>query len=76
MTTAKLFMNGRSQAVRLPKEFRFDDQDEVLIRRMGDAVMLVPKNKWKDIFINAVSSFPSDVKFERNIKVQERDFKL
>ncbi len=38
---AKLFMNGRSQAVRLPKDFRFDGR-EVLIRREGDAVVLEP----------------------------------
>lgn len=40
--TAKIFMNGRSQAVRLPKAFRFDT-DEVLIERQGDAVVLRPK---------------------------------
>ncbi len=38
---AKLFWNGRSQAVRLPKEFRFEG-DEVEIRREGDLVVLVP----------------------------------
>lgn len=44
---AKLFWNGRSQALRLPKEFRFDG-DEVLIRREGDRVVLepVPRNAW------------------------------
>jgi antitoxin VapB len=40
-TTAKLFQNGRSQAVRLPKEFRFAGK-EVQIRREGDAVILEP----------------------------------
>ena len=40
--TAKLFMNGRSQAVRLPAEFRFSGR-EVLIERQGDAVILRPK---------------------------------
>jgi antitoxin VapB len=39
--TAKLFRNGRSQAVRLPKEFRFEG-DEVRIRRMGESVVLEP----------------------------------
>jgi len=39
--TAKLFKNGRSQAVRLPKEFRFTG-DEVLVRREGEAVILEP----------------------------------
>ena len=47
---AKLFMNGRSQAVRLPKEFRFDE-DEVYIQKKGNAVVLTPKPKsWSDFF--------------------------
>lgn len=41
METAKIFWSGRSQAVRLPKEFRFDT-DEVRIRRHGNAVILEP----------------------------------
>lgn len=41
MATAKLFSNGRSQAVRLPKEFRFEGK-EVSVRREGDAVILEP----------------------------------
>ena len=41
---AKLFMNGRSQAVRLPKEFRFEGT-EVLVHREGDAVILTPIQK-------------------------------
>jgi antitoxin VapB len=41
MTTAKLFRTGRSQAVRLPKEFRFEG-NEVRIRRVGLGVMLEP----------------------------------
>ena len=76
MTTAKLFMNGRSQAVRLPKEFRFDDDEEVLIKRMGDAIMLVPKSKWKDIFINAIKSFPADFKIDRGDQLPLRDIDL
>jgi antitoxin VapB len=40
-TTAKLFKNGSSQAVRLPKECRFDG-DEVVVKRFGDMVILVP----------------------------------
>ena len=41
---AKLFQNGRSQAVRLPKEFRFPG-DEVTLRRHGDAVIMEPVRK-------------------------------
>lgn len=49
MTTAKLFRNGRSQAVRLPKEFRFEG-NEVSIRREGEAVVLEPvrPQAWPD----------------------------
>lgn len=42
MHTAKLFMNGRSQAVRLPREFRFEGVSEVVIERDGDRVILSP----------------------------------
>ena len=44
MLTAKIFQNGRSQAVRLPKEYRFTDS-EVLAHKVGDALMLIPKSQ-------------------------------
>lgn len=44
METAKLFENGRSQAVRLPKKFRFSG-DEVFVQRLGSVVMLTPKEE-------------------------------
>jgi len=48
--TAKLFTTGRSQAVRLPKEFRFEGS-EVFIRQEGDRVVLSPKpESWEDFF--------------------------
>jgi antitoxin VapB len=47
LSTAKVFTTGRSQAVRLPKEFRFDTK-EVTIERQGDAVVLRPKVETKD----------------------------
>ncbi|MEA5512088.1 type II toxin-antitoxin system VapB family antitoxin [Crocosphaera sp. UHCC 0190] len=48
--TAKLFMNGRSQAVRLPQEFRFEGK-EVYIQREGNRVILYPKSSsWQDFF--------------------------
>ena len=43
--TAKLFLNGRSQAVRIPKRFRFEGVDEVVIRKEGDSLILVPIRK-------------------------------
>ena len=44
MLTAKIFQNGRSQAVRLPKEYRFTDS-EVLAHKVGDVLMLIPKSQ-------------------------------
>lgn len=49
MNTAKIFENGRSQAVRLPKEYRFHE-DEVFVNKIGDVVILVPKSvKWSGL---------------------------
>jgi len=42
LAVGKVFMNGRSQAVRLPKEFRFDT-DEVTVEKLGNAVLLRPR---------------------------------
>ena len=59
MMTANVFENGRSQAVRLPKECRFDT-DEVAVNRIGDIVMLMPKtNKWAS-FMQAIDLFSED----------------
>lgn len=60
MMVAKLFENGRSQAVRLPKEFRFEG-DEVFIGKVGDFVILSPKaDKW-DPFMKALDMFSDDI---------------
>lgn len=69
MLTAKLFKSGRSQAVRLPKEFRFEG-DEVYVQRAGEAVMLIPKEKpkldpWKDFF-QALDMFDPAFPLERH----------
>lgn len=56
METAKVFWSGRSQAVRLPKEFRFDGE-EVRIRRHGSAVILEPVTEdwaWLDRLIGPI----------------------
>jgi len=56
-TTAKIFMNNRSQAVRLPKEFQFSTS-EVFIRRQGDDLILSARPKdWSDYLTsNAMAS--------------------
>lgn len=65
MKTAKLFQNGQSQAVRLPKEFRFEG-DEVIIKRSGNAVVLIPSNHSWDLLVNSLNKFSADFMDERN----------
>lgn len=49
--TAKLFRNGRSQAVRLPARFRFEGAEEVFVSKVGDKVVLSAKpSSWEDFF--------------------------
>ena len=59
MLTAKVFANGRSQAVRLPKEYRFRT-DEVAVSRVGQVVMLFPKTNGWDSFLQAATLFTDD----------------
>jgi antitoxin VapB len=59
MKEAKLFENGRSQAVRLPKEFRFTG-NTVGIKRMGKAVVLFPKDEPWDTLFDSLGEFSSD----------------
>lgn len=56
---AKVFENGRSQAVRIPKEYRFDC-DEVIINRIGNVITLTPKEKGWDVFFDGIDEFPED----------------
>lgn len=60
--TARIFSTGRSQAVRLPKEFRFDT-DTVLIHREGTSVILEPAREWPEGYIESFAGVPDD--FER-----------
>ena len=59
MMTAKVFENGRSQAVRLPKECRFNT-DEVAVNKIGEIVLLVPKSSKWNSFMQAIDMFSDD----------------
>lgn len=59
METSKLFANGQSQAVRLPKEYRFSGS-EVYIQKVGHVVMLFPKDRAWETFLNGLNSFTDD----------------
>jgi len=64
MTTAKLFRNGQSQAVRLPRQFAFAGK-EVFVRRVGRCVLLVPtEDPWAG-FEEALGMFAPDFLGER-----------
>ncbi|MDQ5911260.1 MAG: antitoxin VapB [Pseudomonadota bacterium] len=63
--TAKIFMNGRSQAVRLPAEFRFDCR-EVFIEKQGETVLLRPKPLGWDDFFARPSCVPDDFLADRH----------
>ena len=60
METAKIFENGRSQAVRLPKQFRFKT-NEVVIQQLGEAVILVPKDALWKAFLEGLDGFTDDI---------------
>ena len=72
---AKLFKNGQSQAVRLPKEFRFENQEELFIKKVEDGVMLLPKkdkNVWDHMF-DRLNEFSDDFMNERSQPKQTRE---
>ena len=73
MKTAKLFQNGQSQAVRLPREYRFED-DHVFVKKSGNIVMLIPaKNSW-DTLVQSLAKFSDDFMAERKQpKAQKRE---
>ena len=64
METAKVFVNGGSQAVRLPKECRFKD-DEVMVNRIGNIVMLLPKDDPWTSMMSGLAMFTDDFMIER-----------
>ena len=72
LDTAKIFTTGRSQAVRLPKAYRFDTA-EVFIERKGDVVVLRPKynkEEWWARVQNALAQFegfPEEIERERGL---------
>jgi antitoxin VapB len=73
MKTAKLFKNGQSQAVRLPKEFRFEG-DHVFIKKEGNIVLLIPENKGWEPLIKSLDKFSDDFMSERREpEPQERE---
>ena len=74
MAIAKVFTSGRSQAVRIPKEFRFDE-DEVYINRIGNMVTLTPVKKLSEEFEEGARMLSGDFLAE-DIKEYEQEERL
>ncbi|MEM8535724.1 MAG: type II toxin-antitoxin system VapB family antitoxin [Chloroflexota bacterium] len=76
MDTAKIFRNGQSQAIRLPKEYRFEGS-KVYLKRMGNAVVLIPEHDSWQPLIDSLTMFSDDFMAERNqppVQVREDAF--
>ena len=71
MQTAKLFNNGGSQAVRLPKEFRFIG-DDVYIKKYQGIVMLLPRESPWTSLVDSLDRFSGDFMDERNQPDQQQ----
>ena len=72
MRSAKLFKNGRSQAVRLPREYRLKG-NEVYIKKTSQGVLLTEKDPW-DFFEEGLSEISDDFMKERHqLEIQRRE---
>jgi antitoxin VapB len=73
MKTAKIFQNGQSQAVRLPKEFRFEG-NHVFIKKEGDTVILIQQKKSWDMLFNSLDKFSDDFMVTREqLEIEKRE---
>ncbi len=64
MDTAKIFQNGKSQAIRLPKEYRFRGT-QVYVKRVGNAVVLIPEHDSWQTLLDSLALFSDDFMDER-----------
>jgi antitoxin VapB len=73
MDTAKIFKNGKSQAIRLPKEYRFQGS-KVYVKQVGNAVVLIPEHDSWQTLIESLAQFSDDFMLDRQQPpTQERD---
>ena len=71
---AKLFKNGKSQAVRLPKDFRFNNQKEVIVKKVANGIVLIESKKdfWEKWF-NSFDKVSEDFLMDREQIEQDRE---
>jgi antitoxin VapB len=68
---AKLFQNGGSQAVRLPKECRFTAQREVLVRREGHRIVLEPADEWSEAFRACLGAWSGEIPRPKQRRIRD-----
>ena len=61
LNTTHPFVTGRSQAVRIPKEYRFADDEELVLNRIGDSIMITPKRALASTFFSGASLLDEDI---------------
>ncbi len=59
MSMTRTFTTGRSQAIRIPKEYRLPDED-IFINRIGDTITLTPVSKLRESFMQGLQMFTDD----------------
>lgn len=59
MHTTRPFMSGRSQAIRIPKEYRFEDT-ELVVNRVGPSLVITPKSALQETFYSGLTMFTDD----------------
>ena len=70
---AKIFRNGGSQAVRLPKSCRFrDDLDQVTVRREGQQIILEPADEWSPEFLTCLGAWKESIPRPRRRPIAAR----
>ena len=70
MVKAKTFMTGRSQAIRLPKEYRFTE-DEIYINKIDGVLMVVEREKLWGIFEGSLDKFTDDFMTDRGVDIKD-----
>jgi antitoxin VapB len=60
MQTTKVFKSGNSQAIRLPKEYQFKTTEQLYINKIGNALVILPKNDPWTLFKQSLTEFSSD----------------
>lgn len=71
MKKAKLFKNGQSQAVRLPREFRFEGS-EVFAKKTDNGILLMPIDSGWNALLNSLDMFSADFMADRNQPTEQK----